>query len=573
MVGYMEPPPVVSDVELANLTYEQLAALINEGNPNDFYLEASAFDEASGRLRQLLDDFLRESRQLQTFVNGELLTAIEEVTQRHAGRINSVLEPMLHPGYAQGLRHAGDALATGQQRLRDMQMQNAQQDPAVPPPPEQPEQQRQQAVRILLDISTAYRDIGGTFGPLPDTVNNGNVNNANNLNLNNGTNNGNELGGDPDGTNGHGPGGNPVFVAGRYRQDPTFSPTHDNSAGGAEPPAAKSTGPEVFVSGGAPGVFAGAQVAGGAAVSALGRPVGGFGGNVLSEATSEPQVEPCQTESVEAAPVVLSAGVLASGVLGRPGARVNVAGASRKEASRKESTTEAEEQEVLAALKEGERPETISAAVPAARDAPAVAAVPTVSAAVPAIPAVPAMPATASAGSAHGASVSIPAFDVRADFGETTAEPVDPKERGMHVPASAGAGLGGGLSTELSSAQSGVYPMIGPGSLAPPASASPAAGTAASGQGMGPMMPPMMMGGMGGMRGGGGEDSSRFADVPVTPDAEVWDPLRATGAVLGRPEQTPEPSEPSEPCSEQDVDAARQAAIQEILGKTGGKRS
>jgi hypothetical protein len=84
---------------------------------------------------------------------------------------------------------------------------------------------------------------------------------------------------------------------------------------------------------------------------------------------------------------------------------------------------------------------------------------------------------------------------------------------------------------------------------------------------MGPMMPPMM-GGMGGMGGrGGDQNGERFAEVPVTPEAEVWDPQRAMGAVLGRPEQDPEPSEPSEPCSEQEIDAVRQAAIDAILGK------
>jgi hypothetical protein len=276
---------------------------------------------------------------------------------------------------------------------------------------------------------------------------------------------------------------------------------------------------------------------------------------------------------------VLSAGVLSSGVLGRPAARTN-AGNKRKETTREETTreddtVETEDSEVLASLREGERPETVSAVVPEARTAlshdllPATeTAVSTVSAAVPATHAVPAVALT------HGVSASAPAFDVRADFGQTAAAAagaVEPGERGMHVPASA-AVASGELSTELS-AMSGTFPMSTPGSPAAP----PAGAATASGNGM-PMMPGGMMmgggmGGMGGGMGGGRQNAERFADVPVTPEAEVWDPARATGSVLGRPEPEPEPSEPSEPCAEQDVDAARLAALEAILGKPGERRS
>lgn len=564
-------PPVVSDAELASLTYEQLAALINEGNPEDFYAEALAFDDASGRLQQLHDDFLRESRQLQEFVSGEILVSIEGVTQRYVGWIDAVLEPMLNPGYAQGLRHAGDALATGQQRLRDLQAQLGAQDPAVPPPADQGEQTRLQALQILRDMGTAYRDIGGTFTPLPETTT------KNNANIGDGPN-----------ANDSGPGNGPRYVDGRYRPDGTSFFTNNPGPGVVDnqPSGFQGTPSGHFVTGGGPahGVFlgGGGPGAGGMPAFALGRVDGGASEYVVGAA--EPEAQLCAATSGETAEVApgaaLSAGVLSSGVLGRPAVRTT-AGDKRKDTTREkttgeDTTEEPEDAEVLASLREGERPETVSAAVPEARtalshDVPAVAtegAVSTVSAAVPATHAAPAVALT------HGVSASVPAFDVRADFGHSVAAAgaVEPGQRGMHVPASA-AVPGGELSTELS-AMTGTFPMSTPGSPA-----APAAGTsAASGHGM-PTMPGGMMmgGGMGGMggggMGGGRQNAERFADVPVTPDAEVWDPARATGSVLGRPEPEPEPSEPSEPCAEQDVDAARLAALEAILGKPGERRS
>jgi hypothetical protein len=279
---------------------------------------------------------------------------------------------------------------------------------------------------------------------------------------------------------------------------------------------------------------------GGVFTAALGRSAESPLGTVVAcEQPGQPRDAP---ESAQ----ILPATMLSAGVLGRPAARTTVAGAVRKEGSSKEKTTA--DEEVLAVLREEERPETVS--VPPKQEL-AVEPVRTVSA------------------GAGGPAFTIPDFDVRAELTASATEgTVDPKERGMHVPASAisGDGISGsatsGGGTELSAAPVGTFPMITPTAPSGP----PAAHSgSATGHGMGPMMPPMMMGGMRG--GAGGQDGERFAEVPVTPDAEVWDPLRATGAVLGRPE--PEPSETPEPCTEQEIDAVRQAAIDEILGKKG----
>jgi hypothetical protein len=319
----------------------------------------------------------------------------------------------------------------------------------------------------------------------------------------------------------------------------------------------------VLASGGGlpPGGVAGVPLAG-AYATALGRPALGpveavaCGETVPEQPVRLGDVTDTEFAGGEAAPAtMLSAGVF-SGVLGRPVAGVTVPGNNiRKDSTRKEAVTATEDDEVLverlAAVREDQRPETVSAPVPP-EPANLVRGQESVAAVTAEIPAVQSAPARG--------SIAIPDFG-RTELAATTEGTVDPKERGMHVPASATSGGG----AELATAQEGALPLVTP--MAAPVSPA-AAAPAGAGHGMGPMMPPMMMGGMGGMGGrGGDQNGERFAEVPVTPEAEVWDPQRATGAVLGRPEPDPEPSALSEPCSEQEIDAVRQAALDKILGK------
>lgn len=516
-------PPPLTDADLANLTYEQLAALINEGNPNDFYNEAIAFDEAAGRLRQLLDDFQRESRTLQDFVSGEIEAALDQVTQKHSAWIDSVLQAMTNPGYAQALRNAGDALAAGQQRLRDQQTATAQANAAAPPPPEQGEQTKQQALQILTDIGTAYRDVGGMFTALPDNYGNPRQSFSNGPG-------GGEAG---PGNGAPGPGYGTQYVGGRFLTENSYFHT-DSTAGGTG--ELVTGGPGAVAPGG--GVFAASATGGGGAfVSALGR-----SDSTVDFAPAQELAEVSVEGSAGPAPV-MAAGMLAPGVLGRP--------AAKNKSERKVTTTTTEEPEVLL-TESGERPETESTTP---KFQPAEVAIPAIQPATTTagLPVTAGIPATASAGSPvppvkH--ALSAPAFDLRADFGAS---------RGLAEPASFRE-----VTTELAA----VTEPRPTAAMTTPA-ATPGQNPAASGHSM-PMMPMGM--GMGGMRGGAGqENNERFADVPVPPEAEVWNPVGSGGAVLGRPDRRrdPEPSASPDPCPEQgDVEAAKSAAMQAILGKT-----
>jgi hypothetical protein len=553
-------PPVYTDADLANLTYEQLAALINEGHPEDFYNEAMAFDGAADRLRQLMDDFTRETKQLEEYVSGEILEAVERVAVRYNGWIDSVLEPMIHPGYAAALRNAGDALSNGQRRLLDLQQQNAAVDPNAPPVPEQGEQTRQQALQILRDIGTAYRDIGGMFTPLPETTAKNNV----------------PVTGEGPGANGPGNGDGQQYVNGRFRPDTTFV-------------SSEKPGNQHFVTHGGSGEFqfGGGPPPGVYAATMLGRPgASGLYGVPAGQPGAHEAVEPQllqETTGEQAAPAALlmsgvpGAGVFGSGVLGRPETKKATTGKRRQEDVAEESTEDAE---VLAALSDDERPETVSTTHDLVRTAthelaPAERAVPeirTVAATTAAIPVEkPELPAVA-----HGvAALTVPSFDLNGGVGA----PLDPVARGMHMPVTT-PGPVHEVTAELTAVREPVA-----GSMTTDAQTM-APGTATGANGM-PMMPMGMGGGMGGggmgmgmgmgmggMRGGGGQDRERFAEVPVTPEAEVWDPSRATSSALGRKEPDPEPSKPSEPCPEQsDVEAAKAAALAAILGKPGDKRS
>jgi hypothetical protein len=488
----------VTDADLANLTYEQLAALINEGNPNDFYNEAMAFDQVSARFRQLLDDFQRESRTLQDFVSGEIEAALDQVTQKHAAWIDSVLQAMLQPGYAQALRNAGDALAAGQQRLRDQQTANEQ--ATAPPPPEQGEQNRQQALQILRDIGTAYRDVGGMFTQLPENYSTPKQSFTNVPGS-----------GEPGPGNGA-PGDGNQYVGGRFPTGNSFFRTDSvvTQAAATGGPGATSAPPS--------GVFAASATSGGAFVTALGR--GGSGAFVPPQSLAVTADVP-EAEVATPGPVV-AAGMLAPGVLGRP--------APKTRTERKATTTTTEEEPELLLTDSGERPETVSAPARPAEPVQAVQSVPTTAG----------LPVTASAAAVTPVkhALTAPAFD----FGP-------PASRGMAPPPAF-------HETELAAVteQRPTAAMTTP--------AAPPAQTPAT---TGPHMPMVPMG-MGGMRGGAGqENNERYADVPVPPEAETWSPMGSPGAVLGRPE----PSTSPDPCAEQgDVEAAKLAAMQAILGKT-----
>jgi len=168
-------PPII-DPALENLTVDQLAQLINEISPETFYQQAQDFDHAAWRLQEVLDAFRHESRLVQEAWTGQISESFENLTQGVSSTITTVLQLMQNPGYGTRLRQAGDALATSQQRLKDLQAQQTQQATTIPapgaPPPEAVAQGNQQlALQIMHDLCTAYRDIGIGITPLPETGN------------------------------------------------------------------------------------------------------------------------------------------------------------------------------------------------------------------------------------------------------------------------------------------------------------------------------------------------------------------------------------------------------------------
>jgi len=167
------PPPII-DPALENLNVDQLAQLVNAISPDVFYQRAQAFDTAAARLQDVRDAFRRAARQLQEAWSGKIAESFEGVAQEFTGTVTNVLQPLQDPGYGTRLRQAGDALATAQHRLQDFQTQKTQQAAAPPVagalPPDVVEKGNQLTVlQIVHDLCTAYRDIGTTIAPLPES--------------------------------------------------------------------------------------------------------------------------------------------------------------------------------------------------------------------------------------------------------------------------------------------------------------------------------------------------------------------------------------------------------------------
>jgi uncharacterized protein YukE len=153
-VGTPEPPPVV-DPELQNLTFDQLAQLVEEVSPDALYESAAAFDAATARFEQVQDDLDGQSRHLWEAWSGRIAESFDDVVRRVSGRTGAVVQAMADPGYGAVLRRAGDALTQARQRVQDLRAQNRQNDVEA-------------ARQVLYDLGTAYRDLGAVLSPVPD---------------------------------------------------------------------------------------------------------------------------------------------------------------------------------------------------------------------------------------------------------------------------------------------------------------------------------------------------------------------------------------------------------------------
>ncbi|WP_156753227.1 WXG100 family type VII secretion target [Actinokineospora pegani] len=549
--AHQDPPPPPDDPALATMSADQLAELVFAMDPEVHYQLAQAFDDATGRLQQVLDGIRREARVVHEGLSGESLTAFDDVSHQLGSSVDTVLQTAWNPDYATTLRAAGDALATAQQRFRDLRGQQAEEAAAPPvdgaPAPEVLHAQRaESALQIVLDLGTAYRDIGARFTPLPLL-----------------------------------PGGQGWDV-----------PEQSTSALGQTNTLAATSGDQPRFGEGSPGgegggtgsgaFFAGGFGAGGSGPGAPDRrraavPVAalGFGDSPVVGRSVEVSPEPTVQAAYTCGPAVGGSwaaatapahGVVA-GAVGLPPAVLGRAPGSAAPAPKRKRAADSDERQRAPEVDPGERPVKVTAE-------PAIALVaPTLPVTVSAPPVTepvqaPATLAASAAPVAHaGGGSTIPAISVPA------VEPVT-LEHGTTLPASA---------------------QFGPPPVRPLAAAAPEVALAApppggtssqttfnghSGVPMTPGYGPMNPMGAG-IRGPDERDNGRFAEIPMEAEAGVWQsPIGAT--VLGRPVAAEQKSAPSsgshsaeQPAegdqrSEQDktpLDQARERALQ-MIGRT-----
>ncbi|MEV7044730.1 hypothetical protein AB0N03_41650, partial [Amycolatopsis sp. NPDC051061] len=156
-MGALEPPPPVVDPDLQNLTFDQLAQLVDEVRPDVFYEHGHAFDLAVARYEQIQDDLDRETRNMWEAWSGRIAESFDDLVRQVDALTAEVVQAMVSPGYGTAMRQAGDALARAQQRMQDLRAQNRQNDVEA-------------ARQVVIDLETAYRDIGAAMAPMPEAL-------------------------------------------------------------------------------------------------------------------------------------------------------------------------------------------------------------------------------------------------------------------------------------------------------------------------------------------------------------------------------------------------------------------
>ncbi|WP_424186976.1 hypothetical protein ACOBQX_03850 [Actinokineospora sp. G85] len=554
-----DPPAPPDDPAWSTMSADQLAELVFAMDPEVHYRLAQAIDEATARFQQVLDGIRREARVVQEGLSGESLVAFDDVSRQLGTSVDEVLQTAWNPDYATTLRAAGDALAAAQQRFRDLRGQQAEESAAPPvegaPAPEVLRAQRtESALQVVLDLGTAYRDIGARFTPLPllpggqgweapqqPVVRNGSTNAL-------------------------------AFTGGDQPHSGDGAPGGQGGGFGSGAFFASGPGQGGFGPGG-PGQRK--AVAPGAPLGSGGSPVIGRSVEVTPRSTVRSDMcgpaagDPWAAAIAPAHGVVAGAVGLPPAVLGRvPGGVGGPSPAKRKRA--------VDERQQVPEVDPGQERAVVEQPVKVTADPVVEPAVPPV---VPALPAtvstppvtapvqVPATLAASAAPVAHaGGGVSIPAVSV------PVVEPVT-LDHGTTLPASTQFGP---PPVRPLAAEAPVVPLAAP----PPGGTS--AQTSFNGHsgmpmapGYGPMNP---MGG--GVRGPDERDSGRFAEIPMEAEAGVWhSPGGAT--VLGRPvaAEKSAPSSGGHPAdqpaagnqrSEEDktlLDQARERALQ-MIGRT-----
>ena len=170
--GPPNPPPNPNEPWLEALTFEQIAQLVNEVSPDVFYTRASAFDQAGGRLQDVLDQIRHEMNLVREAWTGTASDDFDSLVRDVTAKVGGVLQFLQSPGYGATLRNAGDQLADHQRRFRDLQGQKTAQESAPPvtggPSPEEVAKTNgDSAKQILRDLRTAYWDVGNALPGFP----------------------------------------------------------------------------------------------------------------------------------------------------------------------------------------------------------------------------------------------------------------------------------------------------------------------------------------------------------------------------------------------------------------------
>jgi hypothetical protein len=141
------------------LTFEQVLAQVLAADPESFYTQAHAFEEASKTLQDAKSSLAKHRRTLEdAWANG---------SEQRFGELDGLvrhLQVLLAdvPTYPGKLRSIGDAIVDSRQRLLDLQHLPADADKHAK------SDRDKRARKILEDLSSTYRRVGGEMPELPE---------------------------------------------------------------------------------------------------------------------------------------------------------------------------------------------------------------------------------------------------------------------------------------------------------------------------------------------------------------------------------------------------------------------
>ena len=154
-------PPDVNGAKTDTMTLDQAWALVERDDPQDWYLQAAAFDRAHSAFVEIEAGFAKHARAVTEVWQGSVAAGYSAWIEN----MTSLLDTLSHgSSYGNLLRQAGDALALGQRRLHDLQLQRTQQPGADGASIDA------QARQALSDLATVYEQVGRGMTDGPTTL-------------------------------------------------------------------------------------------------------------------------------------------------------------------------------------------------------------------------------------------------------------------------------------------------------------------------------------------------------------------------------------------------------------------